>query len=897
MASASSIALSVALRVADPTQVQRTAAQYLSFVTMAVNDLSGVWLLPKTEDTSITLATSTYNYDVPSGFAYIHQLIVADSDDQYPASNVVPHHMWEIRSVSGAPEIQFWKDFHNLDVGRKLKVIGQKRFSTTIDGSSTIPAGSETFIRERAAAYAFESLAAGSDELAQRRARSAEQAWAKSEEEKKRIPMQFRLLPDSIIVPDPLTTLSDSSIVSNTTIIIGSILYPATRAGIQAAHDALPNGGTIVIPNYTPITTDGITLTLTNANIHIQWPKSSPFKLPTGTNVCKPLIRIGPALSSTNFTTASFITGARVIGDRWVVVASLTGADLTPGATYAIGDYVYIYQGGRVSFNRIEDINTSSSVLYLEYPLSVNLDSIGTTPDVSATVVRYSGVTRKISIDGLHIDNNGNTFSGVQNGFTAVASTTTTAVVNPTQIGQYDLVVASSAAFSASGYVLIDNQGRTQLGESKGWLVQYTSKPSGTTLRLVAPPPYGVASGVTVQEVSTSDIKAQAGIVLINAVDCSLTNISAENLWGSMIFSYVSGENTFRNVQPRNCGATYAGTITGGFYSNLHSAEWHYEVGSDISNSWTRSANSRGFYMLLCNSIHADGGSTGARSRGVTIDSCSHGQFNVSALNGWSTGIALSGNNHYCIVKGTAIGNRGNGFWTSNEGSVYNIIDVVAQNNNWGAGENGDFIISALDLHNQVRIGNIRHNNIVIIDSPGALGVSYFGVTGGTPVANTVAETALATGMTGKGSLTTPANRLRVGDVIDIHAAGVFSNTATPTIRFRLRMVDSAAANVVVCDGGAVTTTVGAGNSLWWFDGSLTVREVGTVNSIEAKGVFSMIVGTTLVVAPCVTSGLFNVNTALANEIRPTIEWGTADALNTLSATKLNMELRERSRP
>lgn len=207
MTTATALGLQVALRVNDASQSAITAAQYLSFVNMAIDDLSAAgWLMPQSDDTSISLVSGTYNYTVPAGFAYIRHLHVADPDSNYPSSYEIPFVQWELAvtvvTLVDTPQIKFWPDAFDLLVnGRTIRIRGQKRPTGSLTGSETLALGMEAFIRERATAYAAEYLASGSDELAQHRAQIAASSWAKSQVMLAYHPQEFRVKSNSRVVP------------------------------------------------------------------------------------------------------------------------------------------------------------------------------------------------------------------------------------------------------------------------------------------------------------------------------------------------------------------------------------------------------------------------------------------------------------------------------------------------------------------------------------------------------------------------------------------------------------------------------------------------------------------------------------------------------------------------
>ena len=154
-------------------------------------------------DNARTLVADTYEYNVPAGYAYIRYMVVADSEGDYPDMNKIPNFAWRLAlDDTDDPEIIFSKDIFDLLIaGRTVKIVGQKRPSQLITDDDSIVAGMESFVRERAIAYAGEALAATTDALAQPRLQAAQQAWARSEAMLARHPQEFRVKPSSVLVP------------------------------------------------------------------------------------------------------------------------------------------------------------------------------------------------------------------------------------------------------------------------------------------------------------------------------------------------------------------------------------------------------------------------------------------------------------------------------------------------------------------------------------------------------------------------------------------------------------------------------------------------------------------------------------------------------------------------
>lgn len=255
MTLALALALQVARRVNDYAQQELTAAAYLDFVNQAIADLDAKgWRRPRSEDATTILVQDTYDYAVPSNFAWIQHIIVEDTDGKYRAENIIPHHAWYAwANSSGVPTIHFYPDaFSQLRSGAHLKFIGQRRF-TTVSASDSIVPIAESFIRERAVAYAAQSLSMGSDEQAQQRARIGQAAWATSEKALQAHPMEFRVLPDSVLVEETTGGVTVRA--------ADFFVTTATQAAIQTAIDlavAAGGGRVEVLGGMGAITSTGI---------------------------------------------------------------------------------------------------------------------------------------------------------------------------------------------------------------------------------------------------------------------------------------------------------------------------------------------------------------------------------------------------------------------------------------------------------------------------------------------------------------------------------------------------------------------------------------------------------------------------------------------------------------
>ena len=203
MATATALALRVSYRVHDKDQAEISAADYLTFVNDAIDDLVAAgWLERQSEDVTTSMVTDTFDYSVPSGFAYVQFLIEEDANEagKYPGPKTADH-LWWIGLVSGTPTFHFDSNLWFPTNGKKIKIVGQKRPTQSIAGSATIVSGMEAFIRERATHYAAGYLAAGVSELSQWRKDLSEISYRNSEKMLAYHPQEFRVRVGSRVVP------------------------------------------------------------------------------------------------------------------------------------------------------------------------------------------------------------------------------------------------------------------------------------------------------------------------------------------------------------------------------------------------------------------------------------------------------------------------------------------------------------------------------------------------------------------------------------------------------------------------------------------------------------------------------------------------------------------------
>lgn len=194
----------LALHVHDVNNGEVTSAQWLMFINSAARDArTSGWLVRQTDDTSIEVSASTYEYDIPAGFAYIQELYIEETINQSSVYvREIPRSHWDVRlnASTGNPELAF-NTLSELTPSKHIRIIGQKRPTIYISPTQTIDAGMEGFIRERALYYGYRFLGAGLSELSKWRQDMAKMSFTTAESMLHRQPQEMRELPNSTEVP------------------------------------------------------------------------------------------------------------------------------------------------------------------------------------------------------------------------------------------------------------------------------------------------------------------------------------------------------------------------------------------------------------------------------------------------------------------------------------------------------------------------------------------------------------------------------------------------------------------------------------------------------------------------------------------------------------------------
>lgn len=159
----------------------------------------------------------------------------------------------------------------------------------------------------------------------------------------------------------------------------------------------------------------------------------------------------------------------------------------------------------------------------------------------------------------------------------------------------------------------------------------------------------------------------------------------------------------------------------------------------------------------------------------------------------------------------------------------------------------------------------------------------------GTAIANSTTETIIFP------DVTIPANYLQDGRSLRVTAFGKYSNTATPTIKFSIRL--GGVSGTLLCTTPTITTPSGVSTVPWMLTVIMTVRSNGSAGTIMANGIVHVFSGSAPTVAsatgapgtaPMTAGGATAPATASLDftsnqNLSVTATWGTASSSNTLT--------------
>lgn len=150
--------------------------------------------------------------------------------------------------------------------------------------------------------------------------------------------------------------------------------------------------------------------------------------------------------------------------------------------------------------------------------------------------------------------------------------------------------------------------------------------------------------------------------------------------------------------------------------------------------------------------------------------------------------------------------------------------------------------------------------------------------TDGTAIASTVTETVILSGYT------FAASQVNVEEALRLVLHGKYSNTGTPTLRFRLRW--GGVSGTLLADTGAITTPSGVTNQPFRVQCEIVARSTGATGSflavLIAHGLGSATAVNLGTAGGATAPAAVTVDTTASKELCLTAEWGTSSASNTL---------------
>ncbi len=192
MALVSDLQTSIALHLRDTGNDEITAARLITFINDASQDASNSgWYIP-IDDAAVTTAADDVTIAVPGNLVYIKEIL----DD----ANLerLERHYWTMSLVGGDATFVFYPAARPIGAS---KIHGWRRPTIYTAAGDTVDPGLESFLRDRAAAYALGYMAAGQSELDRTRIQSRELKMRDSESLLQRQPNQYKIMPGARYVP------------------------------------------------------------------------------------------------------------------------------------------------------------------------------------------------------------------------------------------------------------------------------------------------------------------------------------------------------------------------------------------------------------------------------------------------------------------------------------------------------------------------------------------------------------------------------------------------------------------------------------------------------------------------------------------------------------------------
>lgn len=203
MATVQALIDEIKAEVRDADDYEITIAQVLAHINSSSRDAAGLgWLIPLTDDESLVIVASTYEYAVPADFAFIKDIFYEDASTDEAFDDIIPRHYWHLRiDVGGSPKIMIHQSWTLPAVDQKLKVVGFQRPTIYAVVTETADVGMEAFLRDRAISHAYGFLATVTPELENVRMSLRDRKFAESQLLLERHYQDIRVIPAPRLVP------------------------------------------------------------------------------------------------------------------------------------------------------------------------------------------------------------------------------------------------------------------------------------------------------------------------------------------------------------------------------------------------------------------------------------------------------------------------------------------------------------------------------------------------------------------------------------------------------------------------------------------------------------------------------------------------------------------------
>jgi len=292
-----------------------------------------------------------------------------------------------------------------------------------------------------------------------------------------------------------------------------------------------------------------------------------------------------------------------------------------------------------------------------------------------------------------------------------------------------------------------------------------------------------------------------------------------------------------------------------------------YTASAGVSRGNVGQSNS---HIAIGRAAGASGESTDFNNFGNTVVGSSSGvRARRGYVFGWNVQATAGTGQSDLILIGSNISVTGN--------NLVNCIVIRSAN----AGKN----LTAAADSNSIQIGDPSQTRVLLGPYTITNGIAAVGAMqiGNVTIANTAAETTGIGALVGSNII--PAGRLTAGSTIRIRARGIMADTGAPTLQIRIKV----GANTF-CDTGAVALAAIAGTHGWMLEADVTVRTVGSPGTAIGNCTFAL-----AVINPpdldTINTATTAIDTAIANTVDLTFQWGTANPANTLTVTHYTMEI------